>query len=896
MGLLSWLGWRRGGLDLDEADFEAEIRAHLAIAEQERIGDGADPADARYAALREFGNLTRTTERVREVWTPRWLEGFRDQVADVRYATRALAKSPGFSLTVIAVLTLGIGLNATVFTMLKGALLSPLSGVEGSARLAVVYPETSDGRPVLVSYPDYQYLRENDRAFSGLFGSIVARLNLGRGRGARQVWGEMVTGNYFEILDVRAGLGRTLLPSDEIAPGRHQVVVISDSLWRRDYNADPAVLGRTIEVNTVPLTVVGVAAPRFYGTTVVYDVELFIPVLTAPALGFTFGSRQTTPAGVLSDPRAELFFPQGYLQPGTGLSDAATQLGALWAARDRDRPVRGAADRMRVVPFSRMPGGAPSYILPTLGVLTAMGLLVLLIVCANVAGLVAVRGVSRRGEIAVRLALGAKRSRVVRLMVVENLVLAAPGAVLGVLLAHQVIPQFVAYADRLAAPDRLFFNIGVDPLVIGFAALVACGSAMIIGFLPALQSSRVDLVGIINQDASPRGAPRSRLRSLLVMAQVAVSLLLLVGAGLVSRSLEAARSAYPGFDANGVASLAVDLKQNAYAPPRGRMFYRKLLAAARSDANVESATLAAFTPMGMHDTRLTRVTVEGYEPRDREELAFMSNTVASDYFTTLRIPLLAGRAFEDRDDDTAPAVAIVNETFAQRFWGGAGDAAGKRIRVADGIWREVIGVAADVKYSRVDEPPRPYFYLPFFQAYRSGMILHTRGPVVDRLVARSRGHVTALDGDLPIMYARPLADQLRGALIFFNLAASMLFAFGGAGMILAALGTYGLVSYTVKQSTHEIGIRLALGASGMSVVRQFVGRGLRLGITGAVAGVVAAFGVTRLLGSVLFGVSTLDATSFGRALGMVLAGVLLATVVPAWRAARTSPLRALRHQ
>jgi predicted permease len=928
MSIVAWLR-RLTGRRLDDDDFKEEIRAHLAIAEDEHVADGTDRQAAHYAALKEFGNVTLTTEAARRVWIPWWLEVLWDLTSDVRYAIRALAKNQAFSLTVVGVLTLGIGLNAAVFTILKSLALTPIAGADGSARLAVVFGETSAGRQVRVSYPDYQYLRDHHRAFSGVFGSALATVNLGRGRSARQIWGELVTGNYFQVLGVRAGRGRTLLPSDEVAPGRHPVIVISDGLWRRDFGADPEIVGKTLEINNDRLTVVGVADPSFHGTTVVYDVEVFIPVMMAPELGFRFGSQQTTPSGVFSDRRASVFYPQGYLRPGTTLANAAAETEALWAVLSRDRPGTDAAARLRVVRFWQTPHGAPIIVLPTLIVLIAMGLLVLLIACSNIAGLVLVRGVSRRGEIAVRLALGATRTRIVRLLIVENLVLAVPGALLGILLARRVIPVLVGYAEWLAAPERIFFNIELDSLVIGFAALVACGSALLFGFVPALQSSRVDLVSVINADASPRGAARGRLRAGLVVAQVAVSLLLLVGAGLVMRSLEAARGANPGFDQHHVTTLAVDVKQNAYDESHGRVFYRQLLDTARADPEIESATLAAYNPLAFLETRPERVTIESYEPRRGEDVSFMSNTIGPDYFRTLRIPLMAGRAFEDRDDETAAPVAVVNSTLAQRFWGSAAHAIGKRIRVAlstgsgqapstgsgqalstssgQAPWRTVIGVAADVKYFRINEAPRPYVYLPFLQSYRSSMILYTRGSSVpgassraksrdDRLVDQARACVAALDADLPILYARPMADTTRGALILFDLSAAMLFLFGVAGMALAAMGTYGLVSYTVKQSTHEIGIRMALGASGLSVVRMFLGRGLRLGAIGAALGIVAAFGLTRLLGSVLFGVSTTDAISFTRALAVVLGVVVVATLVPAWRASRIDPLTALRHQ
>ena len=894
MSIVSWFKRRRR---LDDDDFNEEIRAHLAIAARERMADGADERSARLASLKEFGNVALTAEAARRVWTPWWLDAIHDQLSDVRYAGRALAKNPVFSLSVIAVLTLGIGVNAAVFTMLKSLALTPLGAVDNASRLHVVFAETGAGRTFRVSYPDYQYLRDNDRAFSELFGSSLITASMGRGRSARQVSGELVTGNYFQVLGVHAARGRTLLPSDEVAPGRHPVIVLSDGLWRRDFGADPAIVGKTVEINNYPLTVVGVTDPAFHGTIVSYDVEVFIPVMMGAQILTDLGSAQIVPSNFLTDRRAAVLFPHGYLRPGTTVENAAAQTDALWATLERDRPLTDAGQRLKVMPFLKFPGSAQATALPAIVVLAVMGLLLLLLACANVAGLVLVRGLSRRGEIAVRLALGATRTRIVRLLMFENLILAVPGAILGILLAQQGIPVLVGYAEQLAAPQRLFFNVQVDGFVIGFAALVACASALGFGLVPALQSSRVDLVTVINEDSSPRGASRGRLRAGLVVAQVAVSLLLLVGAGLVSRSLDAARRAYPGFDPNHVTSVIIDVKQVRYDAPRGRVFYRQLLDAARADAGVESATLAAYAPLGFLDTPARRVAVEGYEPRRDEDLAFLSNTIGPDYFRTLRINFVAGRAFEDRDDEAAAPVAIVNNTFAQRFWGGASNALGKRVKIADGEWRTVVGVAADVKYARVNEAPRPYIYLPFFQSYRANMILHTRGPAsVEQLLEQARARVAALDADLPILSARPLIDRLSGALIFLHFTATMLFIFGVAGMALAAMGTYGLVAYVARQSTHEIGIRMALGASGLSVVRGFLARGLRLGAIGAALGMVAALGVGRLLDSLLYGVSATDAVSFARALAIVLGGVVLATIVPAWRAARTNPLSALRHQ
>ena len=888
--MFSWLKRR---LRRDDQDFQEEIRAHLAIATDERMADGADRRTAHLASLKDFGNISLTREEARDVWRPRWLNGLRDSSDDVRHAVRVLAKSPAFSCTVIAVLALGIGLNAAVFTLLKSLALNPLSGVHDSSDLGVFVSEGSSGRRTGLSYPDYRFVRDHNQSFSGLVGSAFVFVSLGRGKGAERVRGELVSGNYFEVLGVAARLGRTIVPSDGLAPGQHPIAVLGDGLWRRSFAADPDIVGKTVHVNGYPLTVVGVADPTFHGTVVGFDVEVFVPVMMASQIGVS----DRWSADVLDDRRSRFLMVLGRLRPGLTLEAASDEIDILSGELARDLPLSDAAQRIKVVPIWDSPYGAQTYMLPAVTVLGAMALLLLLIVCANIAGLVIVRGVARRGEIAVRLALGATRGRILRSLFVENLVLAIPGAVLGLLLVWRGMPLLWAGTGAVSAPGRLFMNVSVDHLVIGFSALAACASAIVFGFVPALHSSRIDLTSAINEDFSPRSAVRGRLRSGLVVAQVAVSLLLLVGASLVTRSLDAAQRASPGFDANQVVSVSIELKSNGYDEARGRAFYQRLLDAVRADPGIESATLAATYPMTLVDYGLQGVAIDGYEPKRDEDLRFLSNTVAPGYFETLRIALSAGRAFEPRDDDAAAPAAIVNDTLAHRFWGGAANAIGKRVKVAGGDWRTVIGVARDVKYSRFNEPPRPYVYIPFLQRYQPAMFLHVRGtaPLPD-LLDQVRTRIGSLDPDMSILDAQPLAEQIRVSLSIFEMVAQVLFLFGVAGMALAAMGIYGLVSYTVKQSTHEIGIRMALGAHGLSIVRGFLGRGLRLGAIGAGAGLIAALAVGRLLTSALYGVGSTDVRSFVAALAVVLGGVVIATVVPAWRATRTNPLAALRHQ
>ena len=882
----------------DDDDLQDEIRAHLAIAADERVAGGEDRRSAQLASLKDFGNVGHTKEAARRVWIPSWLEAVHDLASDVRHAVRVLATSWVFALTVIAVLTIGIGANAAVFTMLKSMALTPLAGIDQSSQLGIIVNQTETGRKAGLSYHDYKYVRDHDRAFSGLAATGLAAVNMGRGRGARPIYAELVSGNYFQVLGVRASLGRTLLPSDEIAPGGHPYAVLNEGFWRRDFAADPAIVGRTVEINNFTLTIVGVADPTFHGTIVGYDDEVFIPLMMATQLGINLGSLQNTPGADLTAERgAGVLDVLGHLRPGVTFANAGAQIAGLSASLSQEAALGETTQHLTVVRLWQSPYGGQTFVLPVLIVLAVMGVMVLTIACANIAGLVLVRGMSRRGEIAVRLALGATRARVIRLLILENLVLAVPGAILGVILAAQGIPLVVHYAQAMALPQRIFFNFAVDRQVILFAALVGGGSALVFGFVPALSSSRIDLVSAINEDASPRGASRGRMRSALVVAQVAVSLLLLVGAGLATRSLDAARNVYPGFNPAHVTAVAVDLRANGYTEARGRVFYRQLLDAVRAEPGIEAATLAANLPLNLVGTRGQRVTIDGYTPRRDEDLSYSTNTVGPDYFRTLRTAVLSGREFEDRDDDTAAAVAVVNQTLAQKFWGGAGNAVGKRIRVGSGDWRKVIGVAADLKYEQVNEAPRPFVYVPLFQSYRSSMTLHTRGAAPDGvLIDRARARIAVLDPDLPLINARSLAAATRGATVMLQFMSAVLFVFGAAGMTLAGLGIYGLVSYTVKQRTREIGIRMALGASGRAVVREFLGRGLWLGAIGTLLGVVAALAVSRLLDSLLIGVSATDLVAFSRAVAIVLGGVVLATIVPAWRASRTNPLAALRHQ
>ena len=672
-----------------------------------------------------------------------------------------------------------------------------------------------------------------------------------------------------------------------MAPGQHPVAVIGDSLWRRSFGADPAIVGKTIFLNGQPLTVVGVAAQDFNGTIVSMGIDVFAPLMMQPLV---------SPPSRLDSRGIFGLTTMGHLKPGV-TAHAATAEAAVFAAQlEKEHPLPNYARRLEVVPIWKSPFGAQTYWLPAIGVMGGMGLLILLVVCANVANLVLVRGASRRGELSVRLALGASRGRLLRLLLIENLVLALPGALAGVALATVLLPLLSSSAAA-NAPSRVYLDTSVDGYVLTFAIVLSAACAVAFGFVPALRASRVELTTALSE-LSPRMAARGRLRSMLVVSQIAVSLVLLVASGLVLRSYAAALHADGGFESANVTSIAIDLQTAGYDGARGPVAVTRLLDAFAAERSFEHATLALNVPMSLVDNASRVTTIEGYSPRSDEDLLFLYNVVAPDYFGTLRIPLLAGRDFARTDDASAPAAVIVNETLARRFWQTPENAIGKRLRSGTNEWRNVIGVAHDLKYSRLSEGPRPFVYYPLLQTYRAEPHRsRARASAISAHAMRKvRDHVQALDPSIPITRSTTLTEQTRVALSVYELAAGALTMFGAMTIVLAAIGIYGLVAYTVQQSTQEIGIRMAIGASRGDVAWTFLRRGTALAGIGAAIGLVLAVAASGAIRSLLYGVGSRDIVSFGGGTVIVMAIAITASLIPAWRAARIDPLKALRHR
>jgi predicted permease len=809
---------------------------------------------------------------------------------DIRYAGRVLRRSPGYASTVVMVMALGISANVAVFSIFKAAFLKPLPAVDDASQLAVLVGRASGGRTVTVSYPDYQYLREHDTAFSGLAASSPAPLTLGMTTASERLWGEFVSGNYFQVLGVSSRLGRTLLPTDERSSGSDPVAVISDQLWRRAFASDPHVVGRRILVNAHPLTIVGVAEPGFHGSILSLVLDIFIPLTMRPQLQPPFNG--------LSVANARWLIPIGRLTPGTSIAAAAARTELLAAQLAADDPVGDVNERATVVPLWRSPFGAQTFLLPIVGVLAVTGILVLIIVCTNLANLAFAHGITRRAEIATRVAMGASRTRIVRLLILENVVLAIPASLIGLALSTRLFGLFGNPGAPVAtvAPSEL--DTSIDALVIVFALAVSCATAIVFSLVPALHGSRLSLAAVMREGTAAQNPAKARLRGALVVAQIAASLLLLVAAGLTWRTVEAARNADVGFNPNQVVSVRIDLSTSGYDDARGRTFYDQLVENLSSRPGIESASLAEFVPMRMVEGRSRQIVVDGYEPAKDEHMRLAVNAVGPEYFRTLQIGVTAGRPFNRNDSQIASPVVIVNETTARRFWRTPANAVGKRIRLGGepSDWRTIVGVARDIKYLRLNEAPTPYLYTPFEQDYRAEMTVHVRGTagLVD-LMSRVRQEARALDGSVPVLEAQTLADQVRSGLVLYEVSAAALMAFGLIAIGLAAVGVYGLVSYSVKQSTHEIGVRIALGAQRRDVSLQFLTRGMTLGLLGVGIGIAGALMATRLMAAVLYGVNPTDSVAFAGATGLVLGIALLASFLPSWRAASLNPIRALRH-
>jgi predicted permease len=804
---------------------------------------------------------------------------------DVRYGVRMLLKRKSFTVIAVLSLALGTGANTAIFSLVNTALLRPLP-IENPQQLVALNNVAENRAFPSFSYPNYLDLRDRNDVFSGLIGYRFTPLSLSHDGINERVWGFEVTGNYFEVLGVGAALGRVISPNDDLASGGHPVAVMSYKSWQQRFGRDPNIIGKEVIVNGRSYTVIGVARQGFFGTEVVSAPDLFFPIAMQEQL--ELGNSWLKNRG------ADNIFVQGRLKPGVATAQAQTAINTIASELEREFPDFNEGKRVTISPPGLIGLAFRGPVIGFAGLLMVVVGLVLLLACTNLANLLLARATERRREIAVRLALGATRFRLVRQLLTESLLLAFAGGALGLLPAFWLVGLITTFKVPLNVP--VAFDVFIDYRVFVFTFLLSLLTGVLFGLLPALQATKTGLVPAL-KDEIFAGRRRSWLKSSLIVAQVSLSLVLLVGGGLMMRALQKAQTIDLGFDPGHAVEVSFDLRLQGYESAQGKEFQKRVLERVRALPGVQSAGIADMIPVDLHFSRAA-VFAEG-QPLERPNNVptAMYSRVSPGYFQAMSTPLLEGRDFTEQDDEKAQRVAIINETFARRFFPGE-NPIGRRFSLSrpDGTKTTVIGVVQDGKYAGLNEDPRPFVARPLWQSDvgSTSVIARSVGSEQELKVAVSR-EVQQLDPHLP-MSANTLNEKMSLPLLPARIAAFLLGGFGLLALVLAAIGIYGVISYAVSTRTHEIGIRMALGAQKPAVLRLMIGQGMRLTVLGVALGLAAALILTRFLRSLLFGVSATEPTTFVIA-SILLAGVaLLACYLPARRATKVDPMVALRHE
>jgi predicted permease len=806
---------------------------------------------------------------------------------DVRYAWRALMKSPGFSALAIITLALGIGANSTIFSWINGTLLNPIPGVTHTADLVTLNRSLSVRDPKNFSYADYIDMRDRTTSFSGLIASAIHPMDITGGARPEHTWGALTSSNYFDVLGVRPLLGRTFVPAEARAAGAEPVVVISYRLWTQRFGSDKNIAGKSMQINQHAYSIIGVMPREFQGSQTGVQVEMWVPVTMQGQLISNYDR--------LADRGVNWLILQGRLKPGVTPEQAQADMTTLMARLAADYPDDHKSETVvTAYPLWRGPFGANGYLYVLFPMLMAISGFVLLLACANVANLILVRSVGRKREIAIRLSVGATRWRLVRQFLVESMLLAVLAGGVAMLMTAWTAGSFSRFIPPSGIP--IVLNISANGKVLLVTFLISLLAGVIFGVLPAMRASDLSPMAVLKEDSgSSTGSIRkARLSSVLVVAQIALSLLLLVCSGLFIRSFRAAQTLDPGFNPKNVFVASYSLFPAGYKHDDGIEFHRQLLARIQQIPGVESVTLADWVPLG-YSTNSTAVGPAGYVAHPHESMDVSEATIGPDYLKTLQIPLVAGREFTPNDGPKAEPVAIVNEVFVDRYWHGE-TGIGKKVD-ADGMHFTVVGVSKTAKYDAIGEDPKPIIYLPILQDYTALGTIQARVNGDPAAFARAiEKAVHAQNADMPIFDESTLEQRVAVASTGQRIAGTFVGAFGVLALVLAAVGIYGVVSYTTRQRTHEIGIRLALGAQRLDVFRLVLGNGVRLIFMGLVIGFAMCLALTRFLSSILFHTGATDVVTFA-AVGLLLTAVaLLACYLPARRAMSVDPMVALRFQ
>jgi len=808
---------------------------------------------------------------------------------DVRYALRMIAKSPSYAAITILTLALGIGANTTIFSWINGTLLNPIPGLASPSEVVALSLATGAENPFPFTYPDLDAVRNGQQSFTGLTGVGMTAMSMtGKGKPQR-VWGLVVSANYFDVLGVRPIMGRSFLPEEDTKPGGAPVVVISYRLWQTHFGGRKDIIGQTMALNEHSYTVIGVTPAIFQGSQTGLRSDLFMPIMME--------SLVLSQGDLIHDHHYFWVSVLGRLKPGVTPQQAQEEMTVRLKPEVKDFPEEHRGhDSVTVYPLWRAPFGANGFFSTFLPMLMIISGLVLLLACANVANLMLVRSVARRREIAIRMSLGASRWRLVRQLLVESIVLALAGGAVALVITVWTAGSMMRFVPQTDFP--FFLPIQTDRTVLLATLGISLLTGIIFGILPALRASGEAPVAVLKEDAGAAGGGRgkARLTSGLVVAQISLSLLLLICAGLFIRSFISAQQITTGYNSHNVLIASYDLFTAGYDDARGTEFDRELLRRLETMPGIQSVALTSRVPLGFGGGS-TAVKPEGYVPPPNVSMETQVALISPKYFQMMQIPVDQGREFTEQDGKQSQRVTIVNETFVERYWPKQ-EAIGKQVE--SDLTHEkftVVGVARNTKYNQLNEAPIPFIYLPLEQVYRSTVIINARTTAeplaMGKLVEKA---VHDLNADIVVFDITTLELREQLSTIGLRIAGTFVGAFGILALVLAAVGIYGVTSYTTRQRTHEIGIRVALGATRSDVLRLVLGRGMILTAIGLVLGLGLSFGVTRFMKSQLLGVTSTDALTFIVVALLLSFVALVACFVPARRAMRVDPMVALRYE
>jgi predicted permease len=886
-----------------ERDLNDEIEAHLGLLIDEHLKAGMSEPDARAAARREFGGVDQIKEQYRDQRGWPFVE---TTLRDLRYAARTFRRRPGFVVAVVMSLSLGIGLNSAIFTVLNALILRPLP-VPNPQELFLALPQDADvegtSRSALqFSYPLFEELQRVAPTADTLAAiSRIARMYGVVGGQSRPISVQLVSGGFFSMLGVGTARGRLLTDADNQHVGGHPVAVISHAFWRGAFEADPAIVGRGLTINGVAFTIVGVSAPGFSGVWLESPAEVWIPLVMQGDVRYAQNYSNDD-----ADPSSPFLPQQGIrwldvvgrqaMPQAAGLAatleTAFKRTVAAEAARidDANRRARRLRQRLVVEPFGQGFSNLRTRFAPPLFALVGMAALILLIACANTVNLLLARGAAMQREIAIRLSIGASRGMLIRQLLTESFLLVAMATVVGLLVAGGAGELLVRRAT--GATGAVPFAVDVNGLVIAFTVAAAVVTVLILGLVPAFRVTNVHLGMALRAAAAGALGGQPRLQKSLVAAQVALSLVLLAGAGLFIRTLQNYGRVSLGFSKETVLSVRIDPQTAGYSPARLSVLYRDLVARVEAIPGVSSASVARCA-LAIGCQNISRATIEGYQPAPDERVQVQENRVSPNYFETTGMRLLEGRPFDDRDRENTPKVAIVNRTMAERYFPER-SAVGRHFGYGTPDV-EIVGIVEDARVNRVQEAPRPMAFFPMAQQIAAAQTLDVRAiGDLRSIVTDVRRAVVDVDNTLPVGSVTLLADQVAGGLRQERLIAALTSLFGILALGLASVGLFGVMSYTVSRRTTEFGIRMALGADRWRVLQSVVVEALVVVGWGLAAGLPAVLLASQLISSLLFGVGPADPTALSISGILLVSVAALASFVPAWRASRVDPIVALR--